>query len=193
MADLSPYLQAALAGHAEAMSRVIGMAPRIEAAVDEIVGCIAAGGTIFFCGNGGSAADAQHLAAEFVGRFARERSAWPAQALHANTSVLTAIGNDYGFERVYARQIEAFGRPGDVLVGLSTSGGSSNVVAAIEAAHAAGMKVVTLTGRDGGEVGRRSDIDINIGVDDTPRVQEAHIFIGHVICGSAEERLCERR
>lgn len=192
MEDVSAYLDAAIAGHLDAVEAVRAAEPCIAQAVEAIASCVRDGGTVLFCGNGGSAADAQHLAAELVGRFARERNAWPAQALHANTSILTAIGNDYGFERVFARQVEAFGRPRDVLVALSTSGSSSNVTAAIRVALERGMVVVGLTGGSGGVVGELSSIHINIPLESTARVQEAHILIGHVMCGLVEESLCER-
>jgi D-sedoheptulose 7-phosphate isomerase len=193
VADVNAYLDDALRGHAEAIAAVDASRDAIAAAVDLIAESLAAGGTVYFAGNGGSAADAQHLAAEFVGRFVRERKAWPAQALHANTSALTAIGNDYGFERVFARQIEAFGRAGDVLVGISTSGTSANIVAAIETARELGVRVIGMTGGDGGVIGPLSDVHLNIPVASTARAQEAHILIGHVICGLVEERLCETR
>lgn len=192
MEDVSTYLDSAIAAHLEAIEAVRDAEPQITEAVAAIASCIRDGGTVLFCGNGGSAADAQHLAAELVGRFARERNAWPAQALHANTSVLTAVGNDYGFDRVFARQVEAFGRPHDVLVALSTSGSSPNVVEAISVARDRGMTVVGLTGGTGGVVGEMSSVHINIPFDSTARVQEAHILIGHVICGLVEESLCEK-
>jgi D-sedoheptulose 7-phosphate isomerase len=192
MADVSQYLDAALAGHDAAIASVRDNAAEIGRAVDAVVACLRSGGTVLLCGNGGSAADAQHLAAELVGRFARERAAWPALALHANSSALTAIANDLGFDQVFSRQVEAFGRQGDVLIALSTSGASPNVLEAVKAARHAGMTTVALAGGSGGELASACDICITIAVDSTPRVQEAHILVGHVICGLAEERLCEK-
>ncbi len=156
-------------------------------AVDSIARALAAGGKILVCGNGGSAADAQHCAAELVGRFERDRRGLPAIALTTDTSALTAISNDYGFERVFARQVEAHGRPGDVLVSISTSGSSPNVLAAQSAAKAAGMVTVALTGRDGGALGAAADIHVNVASPSTARVQEVHRTILHVICQLVEE------
>jgi len=192
MADVNGYLEAVLAAHDEAVGCVAGLAEPIARAVEAVIAALDAGAPVLFCGNGGSAADAQHLAAELVGRFARERRALPAQALTVNTSVLTAVGNDYGFKDVFARQVAAFGAPGGVLVALSTSGESENVSRAMDAARDAGMVTVALTGRDGGAVGRAADVHLNVSVGDTARVQEAHILIGHVICALVEETVCER-
>jgi D-sedoheptulose 7-phosphate isomerase len=144
-------------------------------------------GRIYFCGNGGSAADAQHLAAEFSGRFYVDRKALPAEALHCNTSYLTAVANDYSYDVVYARLIEGIGQPGDVLVGLSTSGNSSNIVRAFEAAREKNMKTVGFTGMSGGAIKAVSDYLINIPSADTPRIQESHILVGHIICQLVEE------
>ena len=138
--------------------------------------------TLLVFGNGGSAADAQHLAAELVGRFQRERAAMPAIALTVDTSILTAIGNDYSFKQVFARQVEALGRPGDVALGISTSGESLNVVAALKTAKAKGLKTIALTGRDGGSVGRAADIHVNVPDQNTARVQEVHMTLLHVMC-----------
>ena len=140
------------------------------------------GGKVMFCGNGGSAADSQHLAAEFVGRFQKERAGLPALALTVDTSILTAVANDYGYNRVFARQVEALGRPGDVLVALSTSGNSSNVLAAIEAAKGLGIKCVGLTAEGGGAMLTACDICLAIPTPVTARAQEMHILIGHIIC-----------
>jgi D-sedoheptulose 7-phosphate isomerase len=144
------------------------------------------GGKLLLFGNGGSAADAQHVAAELVGRFLREREALAAVALTTDTSVLTSIGNDYAFDRVFVRQIEALGRPGDVALGISTSGGSQNVVAALETARRRGLTTIALTGRDGGAVGRAAGIHINVPSDSAPRVQEVHRTLLHVICDLVE-------
>jgi D-sedoheptulose 7-phosphate isomerase len=192
VADVKGYIQDAVEQHRRAVDAVADMTEVIGAAVDIVATALRAGGSVLFCGNGGSAADAQHLAAELVGRFEKERPGWAAHALHANTSSLTAIGNDYGFDRVFARQVEAFGRSGDVLVALSTSGGSPNVLAAIETARSRGMKVIGMTGGDGGKMATVCDVHLNVGVGSTARVQEAHIMIGHIVCGLVEESLCER-
>jgi D-sedoheptulose 7-phosphate isomerase len=146
---------------------------------------LARGGKILVFGNGGSAADSQHFAAEFVGRFARERRALAAIALTADTSIVTSIGNDYGFERVFARQIEALGHRGDVALGISTSGNSGNVLEAFTAARALGLTTVALTGRDGGSIGRAADLHINV-PGPTARVQEVHRTVLHVLCELVE-------
>jgi len=157
----------------------------------QIVKSLRAGGKVMFFGNGGSAADAQHLAAEFTGRYLKERPALPALALHANTSSLTAIGNDYGFEFVFARQLEALGKAGDVAVGISTSGNSPNVLRALVAAKARSIYTVALAGKTGGKMKQLADCTICIPTDETPRIQECHILAGHLICEIAEEMLCE--
>jgi phosphoheptose isomerase len=144
------------------------------------------GGKLLLFGNGGSAADSQHVAAELVGRFQRERPALAAIALTTDTSVLTSIGNDYAFDRVFARQIEALGRRGDVAFGISTSGASPNVVAALEAAQALNLKTIALTGKDGGVVGKAAEIHMNVPSEVTARVQEVHRTLLHVICDLVE-------
>jgi D-sedoheptulose 7-phosphate isomerase len=154
-----------------------------------IVKSLRDGGKLLVFGNGGSAADAQHVAAELVGRFSRERSGLAAVALTADTSVLTSVSNDYGFERAFARQVEALGRAGDVAMGISTSGQSPNVVAALEAGRARGLRTIALTGRDGGPVGKCADIHVNVPSDSTPRVQEAHRTLLHVMCELVERDL----
>lgn len=159
----------------------------IEAVVTVMVDALRKGNRIYFCGNGGSAADAQHLAAEFSGRFYKDRKALPAEALHCNTSYLTAAANDYGFDVVYARLIEGIGEKGDVLVGLSTSGNSANIVHAFEAAREAGIITVGFTGLTGGALKSLSDHLLNVPSADTPRIQESHILIGHIICQLVEE------
>ena len=159
--------------------------PALTAAA-AIVDAFGRGGKLLLFGNGGSAADAQHVAAEFVGRFQRERAALAAIALTTDTSILTSIGNDYSYERVFVRQIEALGRPGDVAFGISTSGGSRNVLVAIEEARAAGLQTIALTGRDGGAVGRAAAIHVNVPSTSTARVQEVHRTLLHVICDIVE-------
>ncbi len=140
------------------------------------------GGKIMFCGNGGSAADAQHLAAEFVGRFQIERRGLPAIALTTDTSILTAVGNDYGFDRIFARQVEALGRRGDVLIAFSTSGNSPNVLAAIENAREKNIPCIGFTARGGGEMAQVCDVCVSVDTGVTARAQEMHILLGHIIC-----------
>jgi D-sedoheptulose 7-phosphate isomerase len=147
------------------------------------------GNKIMFCGNGGSAADAQHLAAELSGRFYLDRKPLAAEALTVNTSFLTAVANDYSFDEVYARLVEGSGHAGDVLVGLSTSGNSENVIRAFKAAHRKGIITVGLTGESGGKLAELSDFIIRVPSSDTPRIQEAHILIGHIICEIVERNL----
>jgi D-sedoheptulose 7-phosphate isomerase len=161
----------------------------IEQVVDELVKAFSQGNRVFLCGNGGSAADAQHMAAEFSGRFYSDRKALPAEALHCNTSYLTAVANDYGFEHVYSRMIEGTGHPGDVLLGLSTSGNSSNIYKAFEAAKQKQIVTIAFTGISGGQLRSVSDHLVNIPSTDTPRIQECHIMIGHIICEMVEEKL----
>jgi phosphoheptose isomerase len=168
----------------ERVSRNVG--PALMAA-KAMADALKAGGKLLVFGNGGSAADAQHLAAELVGRFQKERAALPAIALTVDTSVLTSVANDYSFRQVFARQIEALGRPGDVALGISTSGDSPNVKAALQAAKAQGLKTIALTGRDGGSVGRSADIHVNVPDQSTARVQEVHRTLLHVICEVIEE------
>ena len=158
-------------------------------AAQTMAGALKAGRTLLAFGNGGSAADAQHLAAELVGRFQKERAAMPAIALTVDTSVLTSVANDYSFKQVFARQIEALGRAGDVAVGISTSGESPNVVAALQAAKARGMRTIALTGRDGGSVGRTAEIHVNVPDENTARVQEVHRTLLHVMCEVVEESM----
>lgn len=161
----------------------------VQAAADAITASLGNKGRIYFCGNGGSAADAQHLAAEFSGRFYTDRKALPAEALHCNTSYLTAVANDYSYELVYARLIEGIGENGDVLVGLSTSGNSANIVRAFEIAKEKGLITIGFTGLSGGAMKPLCDHLINIPSADTPRIQESHILLGHIICQLVEESI----
>lgn len=161
----------------------------IEQAVDKITTAFKAGKKVYFCGNGGSAADAQHLAAEFSGRFYIDRKALPAEALHCNTSYLTAVGNDYSYDVIYSRIIEGVGMPGDILIGLSTSGNSGNIVKAFESAREKKIVTIGLTGASGGQMKSISDYLINIPSTDTPRIQESHILAGHIICQLVEEKI----
>jgi D-sedoheptulose 7-phosphate isomerase len=164
-------------------------APLLARCADALVERLRAGGKVLIFGNGGSAADAQHFAAELLGRFARERAALPALALTTDTSALTAIGNDYGYDRVFARQLEAHGRSGDVAVGISTSGQSPNVVAALEVARSRGMLTMALTGRGGGKVAPLVDLLIDVPHTSTARIQEVHGIVIHILCELAEESL----
>ena len=161
----------------------------VSSVVDAIVQALNQGGRIYFCGNGGSAADAQHLAAEFSGRFYVDRKALPAEALHCNTSYLTAVANDYSYEVVYARLVEGIGNSGDVLIGLSTSGNSANIVRAFEAAKQKGITTVGFTGLTGGVMKEISDYLVNVPSTDTPRIQESHILLGLIICQLVEEKI----
>jgi D-sedoheptulose 7-phosphate isomerase len=145
------------------------------------------GNKVLFCGNGGSAADAQHLAAEFSGRFYTDRDALPAEALHCNSSYITAVANDYGYDVIYSRLIKGIGNKGDVLVGLSTSGNSNNIIKAFEVAKEKGMITISFTGSTGGKLKAISDYLINVPSNDTPRIQESHITLGHIICQLVEE------
>jgi D-sedoheptulose 7-phosphate isomerase len=160
----------------------------IEKVVDVITNAFRQGNRIYFCGNGGSAADAQHLAAEFSGRFYTDRKALPAEALHCNTSYLTAVANDYGYDVVYSRMIDGIGEKGDVLIGLSTSGNSTNIINAFNIAHHKNIDTIAFTGSTGGKMKDISDYLINIPSVDTPRIQESHITIGHIICQLVEEK-----
>jgi D-sedoheptulose 7-phosphate isomerase len=179
----------AIAGHRLAVDAVEGLSDDLGWAADLVARAFAAGGRLLVCGNGGSAADAQHIAAEFVGRYLKERAPFSAIALSTNTSALTAIGNDYGFDEVFARQVHAHGRAGDVLLAISTSGTSPNVLAAVAAAREVGMSVVGLTGRDGGPLADSCDVCLIVPVESTPRIQEAHILLSHVLCGLVEDAL----
>jgi D-sedoheptulose 7-phosphate isomerase len=175
-------------GVKEEILRNVDLLLTIEKVVVEITLAFRAGNRIYFCGNGGSAADAQHLAAEFSGRFYKDRVALPAEALHCNTSYLTAVANDYGYEHVYARLIEGIGQPGDILLGLSTSGNSINIIEAFKKAKRNGMVTVAFTGAGGGKMKEDSDFLINVPSSDTPRIQESHIMVGHIICELVEEK-----
>jgi len=155
--------------------------------VQVIVRAFEQGRKVLFCGNGGSAADAQHLAAEFSGRFYTDRDALPAEALHCNTSYLTAVANDYSYDVIYSRLVKGIGREGDVLVGLSTSGNSKNILSAFEVAREKKMITIAFTGASGGKLKNSADHLINVPSDDTPRIQESHILLGHIICQLVEE------
>ena len=158
----------------------------IDKISQEVIQTLKRGGKILFCGNGGSAADSQHLVAEFVGRFKKERKAIPALSLTTNTSILTAISNDYSFKNIFSRQVQALGKKGDLLIGISTSGNAENVILAVQAAKKIGIKTVGLTGKDGGKLAKISDISFIVHSNDTARIQESHILIGHILAELAE-------
>jgi D-sedoheptulose 7-phosphate isomerase len=162
---------------------------KIVASVSLLAEALGAGNKLLVMGNGGSAADAQHFAAEIIGRFKLERPALPAIALTTDSSILTAIGNDYGFDKVFSRQVEGLGMPGDVVFGISTSGNSPNVRAALEKARERGCRTVALLGRDGGMIKAAADIALIVPSADTPRIQEGHVTIIHIICDLLEKRL----
>ena len=171
---------------AEALTRPIADA------VNAVVGCITAGGKVLACGNGGSASDAQHFAAEFIGRFERERPGLAAIALTTDTSILTAIANDYDFTQVFAKQVQALGAPGDVLIAISTSGNSPNVLAAVDAARAREMTVVAMTGRGGGKLREKlleTDVHICVPHERTARIQEVHLLALHCLCDAVDLQL----
>ncbi len=161
----------------------------IAKAAEIIIASYQNGGKLLLCGNGGSAADAQHIAGELVGRFLKERKALSAIALTTDTSILTALANDYNVEKIFERQVEAHGKPGDVLLAISTSGNSSNVMRAVEAAKASNIKTLGLLGKGGGKMKGVCDIEVIVPSDNTRRIQEAHITIGHIICGLVEKTL----
>jgi D-sedoheptulose 7-phosphate isomerase len=160
----------------------------VDDCTNMIVTAFKNGNKLLFCGNGGSAADAQHLAAEFSGRFYTDRDALPAEALHCNTSYLTAVANDYSYDVVYSRLVKGIGRKGDILIGLSTSGNSSNIIKAFDVAKEKEMITIGFTGATGGKMKDCSDYLLNVPSTDTPRIQESHIMLGHIICQLVEER-----
>lgn len=162
---------------------------RVQSAADMIAESLRNGGRVHFCGNGGSASDAQHLAAELSGRFYFDRPPLNAEALHCNTSYLTAVGNDYGYDIVFSRLLQGTSMKGDVVVGISTSGNSANVVKAFETAKEMGLKTIAMTGASGGEMRKTADILLNVPSEDTPRIQESHIMLGHIICELVEKNL----
>jgi D-sedoheptulose 7-phosphate isomerase len=164
----------------------------IAQAVGAMLMCVTSGGKVMACGNGGSAADAQHFAAEFVGRFERERPELGAMALSTDSSIMTAIGNDYGFDQIFSKQVRALGQTGDILLAISTSGNSKNVMAAIEAAHERDLIVVALTGRGGGKIGqvlRETDVHICVPHERTARIQEVHLLVLHCLCDGVDSQL----
>ena len=165
---------------------------RLYRTIEIITHCYRNGGKVLFCGNGGSAADAQHLAAELTGRFYFDRAPLYAEALHVNTSYLTAVANDYSYDEVFSRLVQAKGQKGDILVAFSTSGSSNNVLRAIQTARKIGLTVIGFTGHKGGEMKPLCDVLFNVQSDDTPRIQEIHILLGHIICQGVEEEMFKR-
>lgn len=184
--------QSAIAEHIKTIEAMVEQQSVFEKIADEMSRAILAGHKILWCGNGGSAADSQHLAAELMGRFKCERQGLPSIAMTTDTSILTAIGNDYGYERVFQRQVEALCTKGDVVVGISTSGNSRNVCAALETAHALGAFTVVFTGEGGGTLAGVADAVFRAASKDTARIQEAHILFGHMLCDWIEQSVCER-
>jgi len=181
-----------LAEHLATVEKLRDQVAFVEDLARRTLACLDAGGKVLFFGNGGSAADAQHLATEFVVRFRQNRRALPSLALHTDTSVMTACANDFGFETVYARQIEALANPGDVAVGISTSGNSANVVRALEAAKAKGCLTVAFTAEGGGECARIADLTFRAPSAVTARAQECHLLAGHILCDLIEETIVQR-
>jgi len=179
-------IQAEIEAIATGFSKLKSLAPEIAAAGGLLAEAIKGGGKVMFCGNGGSAADAQHLAAELSGRFLKERAPLAGIALTVDTSALTAIGNDYSFAEVFARQLKGLGRQGDALVAISTSGNSANVLEAAKSARALGIKVVAFTGASGGKLAALADLAIKVPADRTDHIQEMHITVGHLLCGIVE-------
>ena len=173
--------------HIEVAKKLKDLLPLIEDSAKYCIESLKNGGRVLICGNGGSAADAQHIAAELSGRFKKERKALAGVALSVDSSALTAIGNDYGFEKIFSRQVEALGREGDILIAISTSGNSKNVIEAAKKAKELGLKVITLSGRDGGKIKDLSDINIIVPSFNTPRIQEMHTTIGHMLCAIIDE------
>lgn len=182
-------LRSGLEEHMEVFRRLATLIPPIQEAAGLVVATLSQGGKLMLCGNGGSAADSQHIAAELTGRFLKDRPPLAAMALSTDTSALTCIANDYGFNEVFSRQVTSLGRKGDCLIAISTSGNSRNVLRAAEAARAAGIRVIGLLGRDGGALRALCDIAIVVPSPTTARIQEAHIFIGHTLCAMVEEAL----
>jgi D-sedoheptulose 7-phosphate isomerase len=178
-----------LAEHAETMRSLAAQAATFQAIAETLTQAIQAGGKVCFMGNGGSAADSQHLAAELVGRFQKERAAIPSIALTTDTSILTAVANDYGYDHIFSRQIEGLCRPGDVVIGLSTSGNSANVIRGIETANRMGLITIGLSGGTGGKLAQMAQQSLIVPSPKAARVQEAHIFIGHTLCEAIEDAI----
>mgnify|MGYP001679789138 FL=1 len=180
-------IKSELEGHLATIKATFALEADIKKACETAVATLKAGGKILLCGNGGSAADAQHIAAELTGRYKTERGALAGIALTTDTSALTAIGNDYGYEFVFSRQLEALGREGDLLIAISTSGNSGNVIKALELARKIGIKTIGLSGRTGGAMNELCELNLVVPSNDTPRIQEMHIMIGHIICQAIDD------
>jgi D-sedoheptulose 7-phosphate isomerase len=188
--DMQEEIRRQLGEHQLLMSEIARAMPEdIVQFVDILCSTLSGGNKVLVMGNGGSASDAQHFAAEIVGRFKMERRALPAIALSTDTSILTAVGNDYGFDRIFARQVEALAQPGDLVMGISTSGKSKNVIIALEAAREIGCRTIGLLGGDGGSIAGLTDLALVVPSKDTPRIQEGHITIIHIVCDLLEKRL----
>ena len=184
-------LEVELKAHTQILEQTVQQSSRsIDDIAECIVKCFRQGNKLLLCGNGGSAADAQHIAAEFVNRFRFDHAALPAVALTTDTSILTAIGNDSAYENVFSRQVEALAKPGDVLAGISTSGGSPNILKALDAARALGVTTIGFTGEKGREtMAKKCDLCLIVPSSNTPRIQECHLFVWHVICGNVEQTI----
>ena len=191
--DPESIFQHAIDEHIAVIQAMAAQRPTLERIAIEITRAILDGKKVLWCGNGGSAADSQHLAAELMGRFRRERHPLPSIALTTDTSALTAIGNDYGYEKVFQRQVEGLCLRGDVLVGISTSGNSKNVCAALESAREIGAFTVALTGESGGAMAKIADLTLRVPSRDTARIQEGHILCGHMVCDWVELAVCARQ
>lgn len=188
---MSSLFEVTIREHLKVIESLRNLLPALEQIAEIMSGAILDGKKILWCGNGGSAADSQHLAAELVGRFGRERRALPSIALSTNTSIVTAIGNDYGYEHIFQRQVEALCSAGDVLVGISTSGNSRNVCLALEAARTCAARTVAFTGESGGVMAGIAELALQIPSNETPRIQEGHILCGHMLCDYVEASVCE--
>src|SRR6185312_15298534 len=189
----SEFLKNAVAAAEETLQSLLHLDAQLAKAADLIEDCLSSGGKLLVCGNGGSAADASHFATEFVVRFMTDRPAYPAICLAGDGGLLTAVGNDYGFEELFARQVAAFGLPGDLLICLTTSGKSRNVERALQEAKARKLKTITFLGRDGGSTIGMADVELLVRSDTTSRIQEAHQLLLHVLCEISETRLSENK
>jgi D-sedoheptulose 7-phosphate isomerase len=183
------YINAYIGEVRNCFQKLEQLAPEIGVAAAQLVECLANGGRLFLCGNGGSAADAQHIAAELVGRFKKERKALPAIALTTDTSAITAIANDYEFDRIFSRQLRGLARSGDMLVAISTSGNSGNILKAVDAASEMGVLTLALTGAAGGKLAQVCDTAVQVPSDETSHIQEMHIAVGHMLCAIVEDAL----
>lgn len=187
---IDPQISAYFARHTQIVEKTAQqLSPQLARCTEILCAALSAGKKILIAGNGGSAADAQHFAAEMVGRFLLERRALPAIALTTDTSILTAVANDYGFDQVFARQVEALATPGDVVIGISTSGNSPNILAALTTAHHCGCTTIALLGRDGGVIASKVDLPLVVDCAETPHIQEMHVTMIHLLCKLVEEQL----